>query len=120
MPKQKGGRRKQRGGGGVRKQTGGGRRRRRAKLTQMGGAVRGTFGPSYPDYAEINHPFHAKFTQPPPHIARGGYDGITRTQLHKARTMNKLPQTSDTVTLIIKGRPVKLYPKGRRIAETTQ
>lgn len=114
------------------KQIGGRRRKRRTKNSQLGGrrksakkggigaaAIKGTFAPAIPDYGITTHPFHVKYTQVPASIQK---PQATRPMKREAvkKTNANFPTLGDSVSVVLKGKPLQLLSKGRRVAVTTR
>lgn len=106
---------KQKGG----KQKGGRRRRRRQqRVVQSGGNLKGTVGPSIPDYGTVTNNFHIKYSKPGPIVPR--ISSVAPLRLQTARQFNYTPTGSNgALDVVIKGRPIAVFPKGKNLARTT-
>ena len=83
---------------------------------RKGGALRGMLGPSYPSYAPVNNPFHVRFSEPRPTLPDQGIMLRRHRHIVERRRRNR-PATSGGLEVSIKGRPLTLYGKGRRVVK---
>lgn len=93
------------------------KRRSRRKKTQLGGTreLRGVLGPAYPDYGPVEQPFHTRFNQLPNQSV--GKPFPHRRPFKLKRRQRGGGGTNAVVT--IKGRPVYLMTRGKKVAATT-
>lgn len=95
------------------------RRQRRQRTNKVyakkGSGLRGLVGTAVPNYGNVLHPFHIKFERPLPR-----FNSPSVIQPMRQRSAIKMNYTSPNVGGVdvnIKGKPIALYSKGRKVVK---